>query len=68
MPTHTEKWDLHESIPKLHLGTSALHVHTCAHTHQPCLLGIHMHTHLGLKNLIKSTKAAAIGQSEELLL
>lgn len=44
MPTHTEKWDLHESIPKLHLGTSALHVHTRTHTPAVSTRNTHAHT------------------------
>lgn len=66
MLTHLENWNLHELIPKpssqhkyfAHTHTNMSHFypeHTCTHT-------------LGLQILVKSTKAAAIGQFEELLL
>lgn len=66
--SHTqEKRNLHEPIPKCQPSVRALHTHTYTHTHQPCLPCLRTRT-LGLQILIKSTKAAAIGQFEELIL
>lgn len=45
MLTHTEKWNLHEPIPKLHLSMSALHACAHAHTHTSCVYSEYTCTH-----------------------